>query len=87
MRSLGTSIQLHTLREQLMNSNCATVGTGFIDLTRVINIAFDGVVEWLIYEQDICPCDPLECARTSIYNIKAEKNIISRTQIMETSKC
>ncbi len=52
----------------------AAVGTGLIDVSGVIDIARDSVAEWLIYEQDSCPCSPLECARISIENIKKLKN-------------
>jgi sugar phosphate isomerase/epimerase len=48
----------------------AAVGTGLIDVPGVIGIARESVAEWVIYEQDSCPCAPLECARTSIENIK-----------------
>lgn len=78
---------IHIKDMDKIDGSFAAVGTGSIDLPGVISIAFNSIAEWLIYEQDACSSDPLECARTSIYNIKAEKYIISRTQIMETSKC
>lgn len=65
----------------------AAVGTGSIDLQGVVEVAFNSVAEWLIYEQDICPSDPLECARISINSIKSAINIILPTQLTETTKC
>jgi sugar phosphate isomerase/epimerase len=48
----------------------AAVGSGVIDFPGIIDVAYDSAAEWVIYEQDSCPCSPLECARTSIENIR-----------------
>lgn len=50
----------------------AVLGRGEIDFAAIADFARrDPAVEWLVYEQDECDGDPLECARESFLHLKS----------------
>ena len=57
--------------EDVPNDSFLAVGKGFLDLPGILRAAEEAGVQYYIVEQDQCPGDPVDSARTSFENLRA----------------